>query len=45
MTELELEKQLVLCLKVTVAVMKHHSQKQLGEDRLYLAVIFGVIVH
>ena len=26
-------------LRVTLAVMKHHDQKQLGEKRLYLAYI------
>lgn len=33
-TELELEKQLVLRLRVTNAVMKHHDQKQPGEERV-----------
>ncbi|KRX28812.1 hypothetical protein T09_9811, partial [Trichinella sp. T9] len=25
------------CLRDTIAVMKHHDQKQLGEERVYLA--------
>ena len=28
-----------ICLRVTVAVVKHRDQEQLGEERVYLACI------
>ena len=35
----------IVLVRVTVAVMKHHDQKQVGEKRVYLTYISTSIVH
>lgn len=35
----------ISCLRIIIVVIKHHDQKHLGEERVYLTFISWIIVH